>query len=395
MGADPRRHRCPHGPPPGCHRGLLGTRRGEPGQGLSWGQLGGDNLRRVVSSWIRSGWHWGAPSPLPAPKKRVWSPPPFLLLSQLEEIGLGTPPPKVLRHQSCPGAGGGPPASLPLVSLFPKGSGRASGRNLGKPEVGGKASGRLAPRGGASRPRNRNRGGGGGAGEGSGLAHNARHSPWVTSRRSSAAGACGEREKILQEDGRRASGPPCPSVRAAVCPSVCPCCCPSVRPSMHLPAPLLSPFHAAGRDLAQHAATGLGAVPGGWEQCQEGVWGCWGVWGGPHPAPDPLPGGRHGHGPPAPEGLCHLLGRVLRRLADLLADGADRLFLRRAGVRVIFGGTEALRKNWGLLRVFPHPSPPHCALPARPPGWGGCRAHGGPVPRRPPCTVRPVWMGTP
>lgn len=56
------------------------------------------------------------------------------------------------------------------------------------------------------------------------------------------------------------------------------------------------------------------------------------------PCPGP-PGGRHGHGPPAPEGLCHLLGRVLWLLVNLFIHGAARCFLCRGRLWVVFRWT--------------------------------------------------------
>lgn len=40
-----------------------------------------------------------------------------------------------------------------------------------------------------------------------------------------------------------------------------------------------------------------------------------------------------------PEGLCHLLGRVLWLLVDLFINGAAWCFLRRGWLRVVFRGT--------------------------------------------------------
>lgn len=82
-----------------------------------------------------------------------------------------------------------------------------------------------------------------------------------------------------------------------------------------------------------------------------------GGWGGP-PGTQSSPFGGH-FPPPAPEGLRHLLGRVPWCPADLLVDGGDGRFRRRARLRVIFRVTEALQqKLGGLLRHPPTPSAP-------------------------------------
>lgn len=71
------------------------------------------------------------------------------------------------------------------------------------------------------------------------------------------------------------------------------------------------------------------------------------VGGGPHKQNPPGTGPLLGAAPLAPEGLCHLLGRVLWRPADLLVDGGDWCFLRWALLLVIFGVTEALQQKSG------------------------------------------------
>lgn len=177
----------------------------------------------------------------------------------------------------------------------PKGATRASDRGLDKPEVDGEASGRLypemappslEPNQGLERDR-------------------VWHTMYVT-----ALGLHPDAPALLVPVGREILqlGPrAAPSVHLSVCAPPCRQC-----------SSLLFPFSTIPR-------------PGVGTSCSDR--------GGERPPCPGPPGGRHGHGPPAPEGLCHLLGRVLWLLVDLFINGAAWCFLRRGWLRVVFRGT--------------------------------------------------------